>query len=172
MAKMQFDYGRLEGLTLSLQEMAELPQETIKKILIAGSEVVVEEQKRMIKKLGIYDTGELQQSIEPVFRKTKDKDRWSLAMIVYPYGDRREYTSKFRYKYGYKTKNRGARWYKTGGKRKITTNNDIGFIHEFGAPRRHIEPKQWMRLANINAEEDMVKAEAREYDRYLEEKEL
>ena len=172
MAKFKYDFGLLEGLTISLSEMAQMPDETVRKILTAGSEVVIEEQKRMIKKLGIYDTGELQKSIEPSFRRMKDKYGWSLAMIVYPYGTRKYYISRVQHKYGYGYKFRENRHYTTGGRRKAVTNNDVGFIHEFGAPRRNIKPKQWMRQANINAEEDMVKAEAREYHRYLEEKGL
>ena len=172
MARIYFDYGTLEGFTLSLSEMAEIPKETLRKIVEAGANVVIEEQQRMLKKLDIYDTGTLQKSIQATHRRSRDGDRWTTRMIVYPYGDRGYYNRKLQHKFGYGYKFRKARNYTVGGDRKKVTNNEVGFIHEFGAPRRNIQPKQWMRLANINAEEDMVKAEAKIYYDWLEIKRL
>ena len=172
MALIQYDYGRMEGLTLSLTTLAEMPPETIQEIVAAGAEVVMKEQQRMIKKLGLFKTGALHGSIEAVHRKTKYDDRFSFEMIVYPYGTRKYYISKVQHKYGYGYKFRANRHYTTGGKRKAVTNNDVGFIHEFGAPKKGIKPKQWMKKANINAEEAMVQAEFAVYDRFLKSKDL
>lgn len=168
----RFNAEGIEGLALSLEEFSEIPDNVVEDILQAGADVVIEEQKRVLKAMGLYDTKALHDSIVGYHKAGNKRDDRKRYVLVYPYGDRKAYTSRFRYKYGYKSKNRKARWYKTGGKRKITTNNDVGFIHEFGAPRRNIEAKQWMRQANINAEEDMVRAEAAVYDRWLASKDL
>lgn len=176
MARFQFDYGRMEGLTLSLERIAKMPEETIKEIVAAGANVVMKEQQRIIIKLGIYETGTLHGSIQTTHRRTKYGDRFAFEMIVYPYGTRKYYMSRVQEKlgYGYKygIQRREARKYTTGGKRKAVTNNDVGFIHEFGAPRKGIKPKQWMKQANINAEEAMVQAEFEVYDRYLKSQDL
>ena len=53
---------------------------------------------------------------------------------------------------------------------KPPTNNDVGFVWEFGAPKRGIQPRQWMRTANEESADDVVAAEFKVYDDWLKSK--
>ena len=58
------------------------------------------------------------------------------------------------------------------GARRRSTNNDVGFIQEFGAPRRNIPGKQWMAQANAECADAVTTAEFAVYDDWLKSKDL
>lgn len=140
-----FHTDGLDALELSFQEIAELPEETIQKMLLEGGDIIKKGQTAEVQSLGLVDSGILQKSIsmEPKFR---GKNR---RVVVNP---------------------KGVHHITTAGKKIY--NNDVGFIHEFGAPHRHIPAKQWMRVANEKHINAAVDAEAEVYDDFLKSKGL
>jgi hypothetical protein len=46
-------------------------------------------------------------------------------------------------------------------------NAEVGFINEFGAPKRGIAARQWMKLANEECADDALAAATVIYDRYI-----
>lgn len=134
----------LDALELSFEELCELPDDTLEAMLMHGGDVIRNGQKSEIQSMGLVDTGKLHKSIT-VSSKFK---RQSRCVVVYPKGVH----------------------HIAGGKKVY--NNDIGFVHEFGAPGRNIQPKQWMRAANEKHIDKAVDAEAAVYDEYLKSKGL
>lgn len=166
----KFNAQGIDGLALSLEEFAELPDEVVEDILMAGGEVVAEAQRRSIQALNLVESRKLMKSIR-VFSKVKTVDGIRKRLVqVYPYGKHHEYTRKVRTKV-YKNSKHG-RTYTVGGDQKEVTNNEVGFVHEFGAPKRKIPAKQWMRRANESSAEAMTAAEFQVYDRWLKSKGL
>ena len=162
----------IDGLMLSLAEFAAIPDDIVEDMLQAGADVVIEEQKRVLKAMGIYDTKKLHDSVMGFHKaRVKGGEKYRYV-LVYPYGVRGYRNRKLQHKYGYGYKFRANRHYTVGGDTKAVTNNEVGFIHEFGAPKRGIPAKQWMKKANINAEEAMLQAELEVYDRFLKSKDL
>lgn len=161
----RFNARGIEGLELSMEEFAAIPDEIVEEMLEAGSQIVVAAQKRKIEQLGLVDTHTLADSIR-AFHKMGDRDNgWKRYVLVYPYGKHGERNRKLVVK-AYKRSKHG-RTYTVGGDRVDVTNNEVGFVHEYGAPKRGIKAKMWMRQANEEAADDMVAAEARVYDRWL-----
>lgn len=168
----KFNAEGIDGLELSLAEIEALPEDVVCEILDAGADVVVAEQKRVLKSMGLYKSHALHDSVQGFRKVGKVDGSKKRYVMIYPYGTRRFYNRKLQEKIGYGHKYRKARAYTVGGDRKAVTNNDVGFIHEFGAPRKGIQAKQWMRKANINAAEAMAAAEFSVYDRWLKSKDL
>ena len=168
----KFNAQGIDGLLLSMEAFAALPDEVVEDILDAGATPVVAEQKRVLKSMGLYKSHKLHDSIQGFHKVGKRDGEHKRYVLIYPYGVRGQYMSRLQHKFGYATKFRAGRKYTTGGKRVNVTNNDVGFIYEFGAPKRGIKPRNWMKKANINAEESMVQAEFAVYDRFLKSKDL
>lgn len=162
----KFNAEGIDGLMLSLAEFAEIPDDVVDGILDAGANVVVKAQKRELTALGLYRTGTLENSIQGFRKVGKIFGERKRYVLIYPYGNRGYRNRKLKVKFGYATKNRAGRHYTVGGDRKVVTNNEVGFIHEFGAPRKGIQAKNWMKTANGKAEEKMVEAEAEVYDQW------
>lgn len=162
----KFNAQGIEGLELSLQEFAEIPDEVVEEMLDAAAEVTVRAHKMEIRTLGLVDTGKLAGSIK-AFKKVKDRKRF---VLVYPAGkhgirNRKKVTKTYK-------NSKSGRTYTVGGDTKDVTNSEVGFIHEFGAPKRGIPAKQWMRKANAKCAADVEAAEFAVYDRYLKSKGL
>lgn len=160
----------IEGLLLSMEEFASIPDGVIEEMLDAGSAVAVEAHKKKIQSLGLVDTGALRESIKAHKKSGGAKNGWKRHVLVYPTGKHGAYNRKAKTK-EYKNSKHG-RTYTVGGDTKDVTNGEVGFIHEFGAPKRGISAKQWMRTANEECADDVVKAELEVYDRYLKSKNL
>ena len=167
----EFNVTGLSELGLSLQQIVEIPDEVAYEMLEAGGQVVVQAQKRSIRALGLVDTGKLAESITVAKRRSflKQESR-SRYVLVHPEGNRRSFTSRIKTK-TYK-RSKSGRTYTVGGKRMTTTNTEIGFIHEFGAPQKGIPASQWMTKANEACAEETVAAEFAVYDRWLKSKDL
>ena len=138
------DVNGLDDLRLSLEEIADLPDTVLLGMLQAEGKIVAAAQRKQIRAKGIVATGQLEASITEGKTLRLGRDG-SKGLSVYPAGVRK------------------------GGR---TRNAEVGFIHEYGAPKRGISPKSWMRTANAEAEEPAAKAAAERYDAWLTEKGL
>ncbi len=168
-----FHTNGLDSLIIDLDELAEMPDDVIYDMLEAAGEIVVDAQKAQIDKMRLVDTGMLRDSIQVDHKRRHDKKDYhdTRYINVYPQGTRRTYVS--RRKTGtYKTGARAGRTYRYGGKEKETTNAEIAFINEFGAPNKNILPSMWMQTANESCADEATEAEYVIYNKYLESKNL
>lgn len=130
----------LDDLLKDLDSIVDIPDEVLDDMLDAEADVVVRAQKEEIASQGLIDTGELQRSISRGRKYSKDFGR---KVDIYPQGTRKN------------------------GKKEIK-NAEVGFIHEFGAPREKIPAKNWMKKANERCADQAVGSAAKVYERYLE----
>lgn len=166
----KFNAEGIDGLVLSLQEFAEIPDEVVEEMLDAAAEVTVKAHRRSIRALGLVDTGALAGSILAHKKVGKVDGERKRYVLVYPTGKRGTRNRKLVTK-KYKNSKHG-RTYTVGGDTVEVTHNEVGFIHEFGAPRRGIPAKQWMRKANELCAPDVEQAEFEIYDRWAQSKNL
>ena len=138
-----FDFSSFEGLALSMHEIAEIPEDILAEMTMAGAEVAAEAQKVTVRRLNLKDTGQLERSIKSHLKQSRSGG-FSTHAVVYPAGKRKN----------------GVR------------TAEVGFIHEYGAPKRRIPAKQWMRTANESCADAVAAAELSVYDRFLESKNL
>ena len=162
----RFDSYGLESLLVSIEELADIPGDVADEMLLAAGEVIQKYHKEEISSLGLVETGKLRDSVR-VFLKRSGFGRY---VLVYPYGKHSEYNRRLKVK-AYKRSKHG-RTYTVGGDVQEVTNNDVGFLMEFGAPGKNIDPKQWMRLANEKGIDEAIDAESAVYSRWLNSKGL
>lgn len=169
----RFEVSDLDGLIIDLDDLANLPEDLIDEMLFAEGEVVAKAHKASIRKHRLYKTGLLESSIT-ISKKVKarrgaygDTERY---INVYPQGQHHMANRKLVTR-AYK-RSKSGRTYTVGGDRKAVMNNDIAFVHEFGAPKRNIKAKQWMREANESSAVEAVNAAERIYNEFLESKNL
>lgn len=160
----KFDANGLDGLQLSLEEIADLPEDVEMDMLMAEGQIVKSYQEAEIVAQRLVDVGTLRDSIR-VFPKNGRRGRY---VLVYPYGKHGEYNRRVKVK-TYKNSKHG-RTYTVGGDTKEISNNEVGFVWEYGAPQRGkaFAARQWMRLANEKAGPAAVQAAAEVYSRWLE----
>lgn len=167
----EFNAKGVDDLGLSLKEIMEIPDDVAYEMLMAAASVVTDAQKKSLRSLGLVDTGKLAESITAYkrrdFRQPKDSQRY---VIVHPDGKRRTYISRIKTRRY--ARSQSGRTYTVGGKPVTTTNSEIGFIHEFGAPHKGIPASQWMSKANEACAAETVEAELAVYDRWLKSKDL
>lgn len=170
----KFNARGIEGLTLSYEEFTQIPDEIVEEMLEAGSKVVVEAHKAKIRELGLISEAErpihLVDSIKAFHKAGGAQNGWQRYVLVYPAGKhgtrkRRLVTKEYK-------RSKHGRTYTYGGDVKDVTNSEVGFIQEYGAPKKGIRAKQWMRLANEECAKAMVDAEFEVYDRWLKSKNL
>ena len=141
----EFSCNGLDDLMLSLQEIAEIPEEVQDEMLQAGAEVVAQAQREKIKAYGIYDgrsPKHVADSIKPGKVKLKKGQR---VIYVSPTGSRR----------------RG---------KSATRNAEILFVNEYGKRCQKARPA--VRDANEACSEQMVNAQMAVYDKHLRSKDL
>jgi len=139
MAQMTID--GLDELGLSLQKIAELPEETVVDMLNAEAEVAIKFQRKSISDLGLSPHGKLLRSIGS---KMSRDNKGNPIVDVFP---------------------QGVHHIDPGGTK--VRNAEVGFIREYGAKGKNIDPKQWMRLANEKAAKDIDAAALAVYDDFL-----
>ena len=132
----------VDDLMREIEMMAEVPDEVIEDMLQAEAEVIKAAQIRQLQQMSFKEsTGQLERSISSGARMKRDRyGRPSLH--VYPGGTRLG---------------------------KDTTNAEVGFVTEYGAPQRGIAPRPWMRIANELAEEEATHAAQAVYDDWVDE---
>ena len=166
----KFNAQGIEGLQLSMQEFAEIPDDVVERMLEAGGEVVVAAHKRSIQSLGLVDTHALEKSIQAHSKVGTRDGKRQRYVLVYPTGkhgtrNRKKVTKTYK-------RSKHGRTYTVGGDTVDVTNSEVGFIHEYGAPKKGIPAKQWMAKANEACAEEMVNAEFAVYDAWLKSKNL
>lgn len=157
MAEFSSDVGQL---MLNMQQIAEIPEDVIDEMLQAGSKVGVEAMRRSLRRMGLVKTGQLADSLVAVRKTGKDGRIYYLA---YPKGRRKAEPHVL-------SVSNVTRVNPLHSHAKPPTNNEVGFVLEFGAPNRGIEARQWMRIANEESADDVVAAEFKIYDDWLKSK--
>lgn len=150
---------------LSLEEFSKIPDDVVEDMLDAAGKVVVAAQQSKIRSLGLVESGRLLSSVRAFPKAGNRRNGWNRYVLVYPYGkhgDRKRRAVTKTYK-----SSKSGRQYTVGGDIVDVTNNEVGFIHEFGAPKRGIPAKQWMRAANEECAEAVSAAEFAVYEKWL-----
>lgn len=127
--------------SFSLEEIAQIPNETRHEMLEAGADIMVE----ALRDAAPSDTGGLKKSIKK--QKKQDKNGFEFYYVL-PTGSRRN----------------------TTGKHTKVTNASIGFIMEYGAPNRHIAARQWMKTAVEKNADNVLNAMWKIYEKFIESK--
>ena len=127
----------LDELALSLQEIAEIPEDIQDEMLRAQGNIVAQAQRESAQRYGIQRTGTLIRSIKP--GKVKLDKHGSRVLYVPPVGSRVR-----------------------GGKK--TTNAEIAFLNEYGTRKQRARP--FMRDANERSAEAATQAAADIYYRW------
>lgn len=133
----EFKAVGLDELALSLQEIAEIPEDIQDEMLRAQGNIVAQAQRESAQRYGIQRTGTLIRSIKP--GKIKLDKHGSRVLYVTPVGSRVR-----------------------GGKK--TTNAEIAFLNEYGTRKQRARP--FMRDANERSAEAATQAAADIYYRW------
>ena len=163
-----FDFNGLEELAIDLKELGDIPDSTLDDMLMAGGEVIQRAHQEALVSMGLVKSRTLHDSIK-IMKRRKGSQRY---VRVYPAGEHHLFTARVKTYTKYNWGRKGDKPAYTKGGTKTATNNDVGFVHEFGAPKRRIPAKQWMRTANEKHADEAVEAEFRVYDNYLRSKGL
>lgn len=142
----QFGVHGLDDLMLSMEEIAQIPDDVQDEMLDAMADVVVTAQKNTLRTMGVEDTGAAIASIKKGTPKTKNGQR---VINVTPSGTRR----------------RGKKKGKT-----VTRNAEIVFVNEFGRRRQPGRPA--IKTANETSAEATTQAGFAVYDKWLKSKNL
>lgn len=138
----QFSTDGLDGLMLSMQEIAEIPPYVQEEMLHAQADVVEAAQKRKIRDYGIYSTGKTLASV----KKGKIKLRKGQRVIyISPVGSRRRGNT-------------------------VTRNAEVLFVNEFGKKGQKARPA--IRDANEACAAETMAAGLTVYDAWLKSKNL
>ncbi len=150
----EINFKGLDEVTLSMQEVADLPDEVIDEMLNAGADVVARAQREEALKLGKlggyrndgqtidWSTGETARSIKKGKVKIKDGKR---ILYVTPTGSRSRGNTTVR-------------------------NAEIAFLNEYGT--KTIHARNFLYIANEKCAAETTAAQAAVYDKFLESKNL
>lgn len=145
-----FSVDGLDEFMLSMQQVAELPNDVIDDMLNAGADVAAEAQRKeaAVVLRGEYATGTTALSIKKGKVKLH-KDGYRVIYVT-PTGTRKR------------------------GKRKIskTRNAEIAFVNEFGVPHHGIPARPFISTANEKSAAATTAAQAEVYNKFLESKNL
>ena len=132
----------LNELLDDMDDVMSIPDETIHAMLNAEADVIVPAQKEQLRAAGLVDTGQLASSISRTNKLVTSGIGKSIA--VYPQGVRKDGRS----------------------------NAEVGFINEYGAPKRKIKASNWMQKANEKSADKAEEAAFSVYNNYLKSKKL
>ena len=138
----EFGVTGLDELMLSMQEIAQIPDDVVDEILNAQADVTVEAQKAAGRQMGVEDTGITLQKLKKGRVKLRKGQR---VLYITPTGSRKR------------------------GKTR-TRNAEIEFINEFGKKGQKARP--FIKLGNEKSAEAATAAGFRVYDRWLKSKNL
>lgn len=140
---------RSGDIGLTFEDIAEIPEDVAGKMLSQSADIAVAALKRSVTAAGLVDTGQLRDSIKK--QKPKRGKDGSHSIIVSPSGSRKRATA---------------------GQKKAVSNAAVGYVREFGAPKRGIPASQWMRSAVEGCADEVEKAQLAVYDDWLKSKNL
>ena len=161
----KFNAKGIEGLELSMQEFAAIPDAVVEEMLDAAGTVVVRYHRSEISALGLTKSGKLLGSITAVSKAGSSKNDWKRYVLVSPKGNHHTYQSRVVTRQYARSKH--GRTYTRGGGAKVVTNSEVGFIQAYGAPKKGIRATDWMNKANEKAAPAVEAAELAVYDRWL-----
>ena len=160
-----FNAKGIEGLELSMEQFAAIPDNVVEEMLDAAGRVVVRYHKTEISAQGLMKSGKLLGSIKAHPKAGSARNDWKRYVLVYPTGQHHMYQSRVVTRQYARSKH--GRTYTRGGDAKVVTNSEVGFIQAYGAPRKGIRATDWMSKANAKAAPEVEKAELTVYDRWL-----
>lgn len=161
----KFNAKGIEGLELSMQEFAAIPDAVVEEMLDAAGKVVVRYHRSEISAQGLIKSGKLLGSITAVSKAGSSKNDWKRYVLVSPKGNHHTYQSRVVTRQYARSKH--GRTYTRGGGAKVVTNSEVGFIQAYGAPKKGIRATDWMNKANEKAAPAVEAAELAVYDRWL-----
>ena len=135
-------YSGYDELILSMQEVANLPDEVLDEMLNAQADIVVDAQRKQAEAMGVVDTGLTLRSIKKGKVKVKKGVR---SIFITPSGTRKR------------------------GKKRVR-NAEIAFVNEFGKKKQKARP--FIRTANEMSAQATTQAAADVLDRYYTSKNL
>lgn len=143
----EFNASGLDSFMLSLQQIAEIPEEVQDEMLNAGADVLVLAQREKVKAYGIYDLNNLEtRHVADSISKGKPKTHKGMRVIyVSPKGNRK----------------RG---------KTVTRNAEILFVNEFGKRAQKARPA--IHDATEESADRVAQAEFRVWDQHLKEQNL
>lgn len=160
----RFNAEGIEGLALSFEEFANIPDDVVENILLAGGEVIRDAHAEAINRKFAKHTGHLLGSPTIISKAGGKSNGFNRHVLVYPQGEHHKYHAKSRAYIDHNWGRIGGIKQTKGGE-KSATNSDVGFVHEFGGHGN--DASQWMREANEKAADAMVDAELAVYDAWL-----
>lgn len=135
---MSFNTNGLDSLILDMDEICDIPDDTMWAMLDAGGAVIENAHKEELETRFSSHTGKLHLS-----PKARRKQRGGQKYIlIYPKGEHHTYTPK------------------TGN--GVASNQEVGFVLEFGGHGN--VPTEWMRDANEKHADEAVEAEFKPFD--------
>lgn len=145
----QFGVNGLDGLILSLEEVAAIPEDIQDQMLNAQADVVVAAQRAKVQAYGIYD-GTSPVHVADKIKKGRPKQRKDGGRVIYvtPTG----------------TRTRGKE------KKQKVRNAEILFVNEFGRKNQPARPA--VAAANAESAEAATQAGFEVYDAWLKSKNL
>lgn len=155
------------GLMLSLEEIAELPDDVAEEMLDAEAEIVLAAQRSEAEKLGKYsgyDTHNNTRDTSPTNSLPGQTRSYSTGELA-----RSIKKGKMQVKGGKRSK----RIYFSGSRKRgktRTKNSEIAFLNEFGS--RTINARNFIRVANEKSADAAVEAAAKVHDAFLKSKNL
>lgn len=161
----KFTVNGVDGLELSLSQLASIPPKTINDIVMAGANVVRDEQEEEIRRQGLMTTK------KRLVNSIVVQSKVYTAAFVYPKGNHHKVaggvlsTGKST-KFG-KSASARKRSYTKIGESYVVTNAEVGFVLNYGAPQRNLSPRQWVTKANDKSQVNMLQAEQKVFDEYI-----
>ena len=161
----KFNATGIEGLSLSMEQFAAIPDDVVEEMLEAAGRVVVQAHRSEISARGLVKPGRLAGSIEAISKAGSSRNDFKRYVLVYPTGRHHTYQSRVVTKQYARSKH--GRTYTKGGGAKVVTNSEVGFVQAYGAPQKGIRATDWMNKANEKAAPAVEAAELAVYDRWL-----
>lgn len=161
----KFNATGIEGLALSMEQFAAIPDDVVEEMLEAAGRVVVQAHRSEISARGLVKSGRLEGSIEAISKAGSARNDFKRYVLVYPTGRHHTYQSRVVTKQYARSKH--GRTYTKGGGAKVVTNSEVGFVQAYGAPKKGIRATDWMNKANEKAAPAVEAAELTVYDRWL-----
>lgn len=158
-----FSVQGVDALIEDMLALEEIPDEVVDKMLKASADIALRAMQNSLKKLGLIDTQQLYDSLTAVQKRNK---QGKIYYLIYPRGTRHDYLTVG------KIRRVGIKRHRKSGQAIKMTNNDVGFVLEFGAPRRNKKAYQWMRTALEGCADEILAVQTRIYDEWLKSKNL
>lgn len=160
----RFNAEGIEGLLLSMEEFEKIPDGVVEDILMAGGEVLAKGHSESLRSHGLVKTGKLSGAIKVHSKAGGASNGFNRHVLIYPDGPHHTYNKRSR-SYTKHNWGRKGKTKTTSGGSAVATNNDVGFVHEFGGHGN--EATQWMREANEKNADKAVDAEEKAYHQWL-----